>query len=225
MSRSNGGEGREANPKVCASIIGAPRTVTHFFFRLGTGVRSWLSARASLFASRARVTSEDVRQALQGVQTRGEIRLERRILLKWSRWIPVYGQLKAEVPRGELLFKQHALLLRFHVTSQAPLLPRFRPLPTASSQLPVATSEPQREWGGGGLWASWRSAPACALSASTRSLPPAAVPPLYGAAALRRLRVMGQPRFRPLLLLRLRIHWKQRHCCFLNSFEALSRCC
>ena len=30
MSRSNGGEGREANPKVCASIIGAPQTVTHF---------------------------------------------------------------------------------------------------------------------------------------------------------------------------------------------------
>ena len=31
MSRSNGGGGREANPKVCASIIGAPQTVTHFF--------------------------------------------------------------------------------------------------------------------------------------------------------------------------------------------------
>ena len=30
VSRSNGGEGREANPKVCASIIGAPQTVTHF---------------------------------------------------------------------------------------------------------------------------------------------------------------------------------------------------
>ena len=32
MSRSNGGEGREANPKVCASIIGAPQTVTHFSY-------------------------------------------------------------------------------------------------------------------------------------------------------------------------------------------------
>ena len=34
MSRSNGGEGQEANPKVCASIIGAPQTVTHFSLSL-----------------------------------------------------------------------------------------------------------------------------------------------------------------------------------------------
>ena len=38
MSRSNGGEGREANPKVCASIIGAPQTVTHFSPELGFAI-------------------------------------------------------------------------------------------------------------------------------------------------------------------------------------------
>ena len=63
MSRSNGGEGREANPKVCASIIGAPQTVTHISTHP-------LDAAVATVHTRAMAAASPVRRALPCMLTR-----------------------------------------------------------------------------------------------------------------------------------------------------------